>query len=60
MVLWKEINLAKMTFMNWKGLVHLFKSQGFDVAVPSQSTHYPWNSRPSSSVERLLEDNVSL
>lgn len=35
MVLWKEINLAKMTFMKWKGLVHLFKSQGFDVAVPS-------------------------
>lgn len=35
MVLWKEVNLAKMTFMEWKGLVHLFKTQGFDVADPS-------------------------
>lgn len=31
----EKVNLAKMTFMEWKGLVHLFKSKGFDVAVSS-------------------------
>lgn len=37
MVLWKEIHLAKITFMKWKekGLMGLFKLQGFNVAAPS-------------------------
>lgn len=35
MVLWKEINLAKITFVKWEGLIHLFKLQGFNVAARS-------------------------